>query len=188
MLVLEWVCGNKWYIMRQAPLSTEAPASIIAEVSLNVTPKSYLIRSWRGKVKKKFPYTGQYRISLHITGRDNWWRRSMSSQWGKCLFHPFMFQHGAENIRVITAENRVGHLQRKGSMDRWTRKEEIFLHLLWSHYFYLERELFLAFTPMAWQDRATILCEPVLESPGRLQLHQTHTNCHCFIRYFYGGY
>lgn len=187
--------------MRQAPLSTEAPASIIAEVSLNVTPKSYLIHSWRGKVKKKFPYTGQYRISLHITVRDDWWRRSMSSQRGKYLFHPFMFQHGAENIRVITAENRVGRLQRKGSMDRWTSRTR-FSYIYYEVIIFIwrgegdrerdrdrkGRELFLVFTPMAWQDRATILCESVLESPSRLQLHQTHTNCHCFIRYFYGSY
>lgn len=67
-------------------------------------------------------------------------------------------------------------------------EEEIILHLLWrsllkrgGHYFYLEsserkRDLFLAFTPMARQDRSTVLCEPVLENSTTASSN-THKIC-----------
>lgn len=37
-----------------------------------------------------------------------------------------------------------------------------------------EGELFLAFTPMARQDRSTVLCEPVLENPSPTAAPSTH--------------
>lgn len=53
----------------------------------------------------------------------------MSSHREKCLHHPSTFHHGAENTRAITAENRVGHLQGKGGMDRWTRRRKKLSHI-----------------------------------------------------------
>lgn len=48
--------------------------------------------------------------------------RSMNSYKGKCLHHPFIFHHSAENTCAITAENKEGHLLRIGGVDRWTRR------------------------------------------------------------------
>lgn len=106
------------------------------------------------------------------------------------LFHPFTFQRGAENIHVITAENRVGHWQRKGRRDRWTRRKRFsyiyyeVIIFIWRGERKRERALFLVFTPMARQDRATVLCGPVLENPSCL----TCTQCHCCMSYFNGSY
>lgn len=48
--------------------------------------------------------------------------RSISNHRGKCLHHPSTSHHSAENTCAIMAENRAGHLQRKGGVDRWARR------------------------------------------------------------------
>lgn len=163
--------GNNCNTMRKADKGISeqgdrGPASITpAEVSLNKTPSPYLqpiLRSslgegWTWKEEKN-PHREQYRIALHyITGRDNWWMRSVSRHWSKCLHHPSTFQRGAENKLPLCAESRGGRFAERGRpgwMDK--EEEEIMLHLLWQsklkkggHYFYLtrregDRGLFLA--------------------------------------------